>query len=81
MQDGLKEHHARQKTQLDEMTGFIAAHPRLVEATRIQSTNNRITHEKFGAPYRAMLRMLPWRDQGYLQIKFVGTRSTDPMSL
>jgi hypothetical protein len=24
--------------------------------------------------------MLPWRDQGYLQIKFVGTRSTDPMS-
>jgi hypothetical protein len=38
------------KPNIDEMTGFIAAHPRLVEATRIQSTNNRITHEKFGAP-------------------------------
>jgi phage terminase large subunit-like protein len=39
---------------LDEMTGIIAAHPRLVEATRVQSTNNRITHEKSGAQYRAM---------------------------
>jgi phage terminase large subunit-like protein len=39
---------------LDEMAGMIAAHPRLVEATRVQSTNNRITHEKSGAQYRAM---------------------------
>jgi phage terminase large subunit-like protein len=39
---------------LDEMAGIIGAHPRLVEATRIQSTNNRITHEKSGAQYRAM---------------------------
>jgi phage terminase large subunit-like protein len=39
---------------LDEMTGIISAHPRLVEATRVQSTNNRITHEKSGAQYRAM---------------------------
>lgn len=39
---------------LDEMSGIITAHPRLVEATRIQSTNNRITHEKSGAQYRAM---------------------------
>jgi phage terminase large subunit-like protein len=39
---------------MDEMSGMIAAHPRLVEATRVQSTNNRITHEKSGAQYRAM---------------------------
>jgi hypothetical protein len=39
---------------LDEMAGMIAAHPRLIEATRVQSTNNRITHEKSGAQYRAM---------------------------
>ena len=39
---------------LDEMSGMIDAHPRLVEATRVQSTNNRITHEKSGAQYRAM---------------------------
>jgi phage terminase large subunit-like protein len=39
---------------LDEMAGMIAVHPRLVEATRVQSTNNRITHEKSGAQYRAM---------------------------
>lgn len=39
---------------LDEMTGIIAAHPRLVEATRVQSTVSRITHDKSGAQYRAM---------------------------
>lgn len=39
---------------LEEMAGMIAVHPRLVEATRVQSTNNRITHEKSGAQYRAM---------------------------
>jgi hypothetical protein len=42
------------KPSIGEMTGIIAAHPRLVKATRIQSTNDRITHEKFGAQYWAM---------------------------
>jgi phage terminase large subunit-like protein len=39
---------------LDEMSGMIAAHPRLVEATRVQSTLNRITHDNSGARYQAM---------------------------
>jgi phage terminase large subunit-like protein len=39
---------------LDEMNGMIAAHPRLVEATRVQSTLSRITQEKSGAQYRAL---------------------------
>ena len=37
-----------------ETRDSILDHPRLVEATRVQSTNNRITHEKSGAQYRAM---------------------------
>lgn len=39
---------------LDEMMGMIAVHPRLIEATHIQSTNNRITHTKSRARYQSM---------------------------
>jgi len=39
---------------LEEMTGVIAAHPRLTEAFAVQDTKSRITHGKSGAFYRAM---------------------------